>query len=397
MGASGPAAEKRPHANENGNAGAKRHRGQDADAANSERKSRASLRAANLKSEPNFVSIEGALNQFPFGEDSPCVGAEDGHAPFALASWEPADQDHTASHQSKESEAVVPSWRAAQALAPIRLPVVVAAAQGKLKEVQAMLQSDGDIDLLDVDSEGYNALHAAITEAKHPDSVLLVKTLLEHEPLLATAVRADDFKYSPLISLVAGAAVRGQQADTDRACQIGELLLSYGADPMYRDAEGGWTFLHWSVDMTNSSESGVAVEKTPRRVRERLETLLSRLFEHDGLKTRLEELIMIKDFRGRDAMDFILLNQDDELASVLGILWQKLGTRKVIEWLQDVPRFTVPLPGSKRGKQQKRCEYLEQCMTMGKAGVQERAFPNCWALARDFLSTEGNAWVPLRT
>lgn len=30
----------------------------------------------------------------------------------------------------------------------------------------------------------------------------------------------------------------------------------------------------------------------------------------------------------RDAMDFILLNQDDELASVLGILWQVASSNR---------------------------------------------------------------------
>ena len=128
----------------------------------------------------------------------------------------------------------------------------------KHRIVDLLARSNQSIDVFSTDADGDNALHSCIVEgSKSAHAVGIVEALLRHEPGLARAITQDPEGYaqSPLIHLMTGAAHRHPQlADAARACRIGLLLLDAGAEPLYKDGEGGWTFLHWAAGMSLEDE-----------------------------------------------------------------------------------------------------------------------------------------------
>jgi hypothetical protein len=250
----------------------------------------------------------------------------------------------------------------ARRASPLMLQLIEAAAKGNWnkgnKSVEKLLQKNIDWkDFFAFDSDGDTVLHAAILEgSKHKHSVDIVKALLTHlnsiprigpqlaKELANTPTDDKELRQSPLILLMTGAAHRDEElADTERAFKLGNLLLDHGANPLYKDKEGNWTFLHWAVGMTEDEDG----ESTPPWQVSRTATLLSHLFQHECLCGVSEQLIFAEDKKGRTAMDVMLLNQDHNMSPVFDFLLRAVSRARALAYLTDSIKKRI-IGGNKR-------------------------------------------------
>eukprot|EP01044_Picomonas_judraskeda_P004298 COSAG03_NODE_376_length_8389_cov_5.712666_3_plen_855_part_00 len=230
-----------------------------------------------------------------------CIGKEPSGAAMAAVARSNANTANAASTQprtKRQRTAVAPP---AQPL--VQPPVVVtvptvgpdlpvltlAVFKQNLKEVKRLL-SDPSVDVTAYDRDGDNCLMVALTEARWTVAIDIVSAILTKNPALAKSVSCAytskegvpvDCRHSTLIVLVQGAAFRDRHADTSRAITLAEKLLDAGADPVYQDSDGGWTFLHWAVDLGNSKSV-----KTTRAQQKRTKEFLSAIFQHKRLLGR---------------------------------------------------------------------------------------------------------------
>jgi len=186
---------------------------------------------------------------------------------------------------------------------------------------------------------GDNALTAAVLEAKSSAHADIVKALLDHEPSLACSTVQHEFRYSALIHLMTGAAflddVDGAFADADRAIRIGSMLLDAGANPMYTDKEGGYTFLHWSLGIDHP---GVEAQETNS---ERTLHVVQTLFQHPRIARCKEQLVLAKDVMGLTIIDNLIIRRNDDLAPFLLFLLQQIAGEKAHKLLTEVHKCDI--------------------------------------------------------